>query len=333
MRIRLAKARIKAPSRKSNLPKSTQKQKAWQADQVNKSHFFHQKLHEWGLLDVQDAIDQVSGDELTWHTLEERTTLGISENAWNKVIHQGIKPVTVFAHPSVLMSLARSIGYYRMLAMVSQKSTPHAGVGTASFEVGNRLPTSEKAFKIARQLNLIICQLIETDEAIDPREFNLWRGMAAGSQAQGSWQNRKGNIGEELVRSMVRRRIEERRLADETGEEAIHFVLIDGRKIVFASDPDIAVYHKDLPVVAIEIKGGIDTAGVHERYGAIGKSFEKPRRANPECTTVLIIQSVSLTGTARESIDHNQNIGIWFTLEDILADTAKREEFLGLLGI
>jgi hypothetical protein len=315
------------------LSSSPQKQKAWQADQVNKSHFFHQKLHEWGLLDVQDAIDQVSGEELAWHTPEERAALGISESAWNKIIHQGIKPVKVFAHPGVLMSLSRSVGYYRMLSMVSQKSTPHAGVGTASYETGHRLPTIETAFNIAAQLNLIICQLIETDESIDPREFDLWRGMAAGSQAQGSWQNRKGNIGEELVRSIVRRRIEEKGLAHETGEEVFNINLLDGRMIVFASDPDIAIYANNQPIVAIEIKGGIDTAGVHERYGAIGKSFEKPKRANPACVTILVIQSVSLTGTAEESIEDNQSIDYWFTLEDLLANAAKREEFLGLLKI
>jgi hypothetical protein len=329
----LAKASITTTSRKDNLPKSPQKQKAWQADQVNKSHFFHQKLHEWGLLDVQDAIDQVSGDELAWHTPQERAALGISENAWNKIIHQGIKPVKVFAHPTVLTSLSRSVSYYRMLSMVSQKSTPHAGVGTAPYETGRRLPALEKALDIATQLNLIICQLIETDETVDPREFDLWRGMAAGSQAQGSWQNRKGDVGEELVRSIVRRRIGERELAEEIIEEANRLILRDGRTVVFASDPDIALYKNGLPVVAIEIKGGIDTAGVHERYGAIGKSFEKPKRANPNCATILIIQSVSLTEAARESIDGNTSIDYWFTLEDLLTDSAKREGFLRLLGI
>ena len=85
--------------------------------------------------------------------------------------------------------------------------------------------------------------------------------------------------------------------------------------------------------IAIEIKGGIDTAGVHERYGAIGKSFEKPKRHNPNCTTILIIQEVSLTQTAREAISNNSDIAYWFTLEDILASSTHREEFLQLLGM
>ncbi len=311
----------------------TEKQKAWQADQFAKSHFFHQKLHEWGLLEVQDGIERVKGDELTWNSPDERAELGISESAWNKIIHQGMRPVRVFAHPSVLTSLARSVGYYRMLSMVSQTSTPNAGADTKPYEVGARLPTRDRALIIARQLNVIISQLIETDETIDFREFDMWRGMAAGSQAQGSWQNRKGDIGEEGVGSIVKLRLVEKDLLADELERTVVFPLKDGRTIKFASDPDIACYRAELIEVAIEIKGGIDTAGVHERYGAIGKSFEKPKKTNPNCTTVLIIQDVSLTATARDLLNNNSDIDHWFTLEDILADDIKREEFLTLLGI
>ncbi len=311
----------------------SEKQKVWQEDQLAKSHFFHQKLHEWGLLEVQDEIEQVKGDELTWNSPAEREGLGISEGAWNKIIHQGMKPVRVFAHPSVLTNLARGVSYYRMLSMVSQKSTPHAGADTKPYEVGERVPSQDKASIIARQLNTIISQLIETDETVDSREFDIWRGMAAGSQAQGSWQNKKGNIGEEGVGSIVKHRLVEKDLLADELERTVVFPLKDGRTIKFASDPDIACYRGDLIEVAVEIKGGIDTAGVHERYGAIGKSFEKPKKANPKCRTVLIIQDVSLTMTARDSLNNNFDIDNWFTLEDILADEVRREEFLTLLGI
>jgi hypothetical protein len=44
---------------------------------------------------------------------------------------------------------------------------------------------------IARYLNQIISRLIELDDQIDAQEFDLWRGMAAGSQVQSSWQNNR----------------------------------------------------------------------------------------------------------------------------------------------
>ncbi|MFP4396313.1 MAG: hypothetical protein ACLFTI_13735, partial [Anaerolineales bacterium] len=73
--------------------------------QVTKSEFFHQKLHEYGLLEIAYAIESVKGEELAW----DREALAISQTAWNKIIHRGIKPVRVFAHPWVLINVDRSV--------------------------------------------------------------------------------------------------------------------------------------------------------------------------------------------------------------------------------
>lgn len=70
---------------------------AWTLDQLTKSEFFHQKLHEWGLLEIAQQIEQVKGEDLNW----DLEALRISEAAWRKVIHRGIKPVIVFAHPQL----------------------------------------------------------------------------------------------------------------------------------------------------------------------------------------------------------------------------------------
>jgi hypothetical protein len=40
-------------------------------------------------------------------------------------------------------------------------------------------------------LNEIISGMIELDDQIHARKFDLWRGMAAGSQVQLSWQNNR----------------------------------------------------------------------------------------------------------------------------------------------
>jgi hypothetical protein len=61
--------------------------KAWYIDQLAKSEFFHQKLHEWKLVEIAEQLEAIQGENLTW----ARLALGISENAWNKVIHRGIK--------------------------------------------------------------------------------------------------------------------------------------------------------------------------------------------------------------------------------------------------
>lgn len=220
---------------------TTSKKRSWSTDQLAKSEFFHQKLHKWELLEVADQIDRIKGEVLHW----DRTKLEIPESAWNKIIHRGIKPVTVFAHPDVLSSLSHSVSYYRMLAMVSQKSMNQVGLYTVNYEVG-RLPKIEIAEALAKHLNKIISMLIEADETIDAREFDLWRGMAAGSQAQGSWQNTKGRKIEIVIQGIIRRRLRESGLVADDADEKPRLSLSDGRTVVFADEPDIGFYEQGI---------------------------------------------------------------------------------------
>jgi len=311
---------------------SFERREAWLLDQLAKSEFFHQKLHEWGMLETAEQIEQIKGETLPWN-LEE---LGISETAWNKIIHRGIKPVIIFSHPQVLMSLTRAVSYYRMLAMVSQKSMQQIGLSGNRYEQGKAFPNEQVAREIAQHLNKIISHLVETDEQINLREFDLWRGMAAGSQAQGSWQNAKGSRVEILIKAMLQMRLREANwIADEASDadEAI-IQLKDGRRIVFASDPDVAVYRKDKILVAIEIKGGIDTAGVLERFGATLKSLIRAKESNQEAITILIVPGVSVTPTAREALNANQNlVNYWLILEEVIEQEEKKEELFRLLDI
>lgn len=311
---------------------SSDKREAWLLDQLSKSEFFHQKLHEWGMLETANLIEQVKGETLTW----DCNDLGISKTAWNKVIHRGIKPVIVFAHPQILMSIFSAVGYYRMLAMVSQKSMQQVGLPSNRYEQGKAFPNEQIAWDMTQHLNKIISHLVETDEQIDAREFDLWRGMAAGSQAQGSWQNAKGSKVEILIKAMVQLKLREGNWIDneasDTDETAIQ--LKDGRRIVFASEPDIGIYRDKRIIAAVEIKGGIDTAAVLERFGATLKSLIRAKEANPESITILILPGVSVTPRARESLNANRNVvNYWLILEEVINQEDQKEELFRLLGI
>ncbi len=302
---------------------------AWALDQLAKSEFFHQRLHEWGMLEVACQIEKVAGETLAWGLSE----LGITQKAWDRVIHRGIKPVVVFAHPQVLISVPRAVGYYRMLAMVSQKSMNRVGLPTTRYEMRATPKDEQTALAIARRLNDIISHLVEADEQIDGREFDLWRGMAAGSQAQGSWQNTKGSKTEVIIKGILQRRLREKKWV--TGETVggSRMRLKDGRKAVFADEPDVGVYRGERIIAAIEIKGGIDTAGVLERVGAAIKSLSRVKEDNPKSTTVLILSGVSITSQARSDLQTNQRaVNHWFTIEDILENEEKRERLFGLLA-
>jgi hypothetical protein len=65
--------------------------------------------------------------------------------------------------------------------------------------------------------------------------------------------------------------------------------LKDGRTLTMGSEPDIAVYKDGKIQVAIEIKGGIDTAGALEWFGAALKSLNRAKQENPESVTVLVV--------------------------------------------
>lgn len=303
---------------------------AWAIDQLAKSEFFHQKLHEWGMLEVANRIDQVKGEDLAWDV----NRLGISPKAWARVIHRGLKPVKVFSHPDVLRSIPRSVAYYRMLAMVSQKSMGRVGLATANQEMSESALAEAYAAALARHLNRIISNLVEADETIDPREFDLWRGMAAGSQAQGSWNNTKGDRIEVVIQGILQRRIRETGLAVAESADKSQIKLRDGRMAIFADEPDFALYSDDRTVAAVEIKGGIDNAGVLERVGAAIKSLGRARRENQDAITVLVIQGVSMSPRAYEDLVGNREaVNHWFLVEDILDNDAIRDEFFELLRL
>lgn len=302
--------------------------KAWYIDQLAKSELFHKKLHEWKLIEVAEQIEQVKGEKLTW----DKLVLGISETAWNKVIHNGIKPIIVFAHPDILQQINGSTAYYRMLAMVSQKSMNQISGSLVAYENGSRKPDNETALFVASHLNQIISHLIEADEKINVREFDIWRGMAAGSQAQGSWQNAKGNQAEVLIRGMIEKQVKEQGLVQEITESAI--LLKDRRLFAFSSEPDLAVFNENTLQIAVEVKGGIDTAAVLERVGAAIKSLKRANEENPSSITILIMQEVAFSAKAQKDIELSKEaINYLFMLEKLLDNEAERARFFKLLGI
>lgn len=305
---------------------------SWTIDQITKSQFFHQKLHEWGLLEIAYELENIKGEDIEWNLKD----LDIKNEAWNRVIHRGIKPIRVFAHPEVLKQNSKRVGYYRMLAMVSQKSMTRVGLGINQYEEVHNLLDDNVALEISKHLNKIVSVLIEHDEKIDAREFDLWRGMAAGSQAQGSWQNTKGDKAELVVKESVEMRVREKQLIS---EEILHgkgkvLKLKDGRQLMLGSEPDIGLYKDNLIQIAVEIKGGIDPAGVLERFGAALKSLRRSKQENPNSLTILVMQSVSLTSKAEEEIEKGKGIiDHFFTIENVISNEDVRNRLFKILKI
>jgi hypothetical protein len=263
--------------------------------------------------------------------------LGISKEAWGRVIHSGIKPVRVFAHPKILVEEPKRVSYYRMLSMVSQKSMTKVSLPTVDYEAGRKRLNYREALKIARHLNRIISELIieEEEREVNPRELDLWRGMAAGTQAQGTWQNEKGFEAARMVGDILRKRILETNLGKSGDKRSNEWLLNDGRRLIFGSEPDIGIYDSHGSIlVAVEVKGGIDTAGVLERLGAALKSLGRAKRENPKAITVLILPKTAITGTFLREIEKLKNeINHYFILDELINNLEKQKEFFKVLGV
>jgi hypothetical protein len=162
--------------------------------------------------------------------------------------------------------------------------------------------------------------------------------MAAGAQAQGSWQNTKGNEAEIIIKGMMQRRLREKDLIindpSDADERYLRIKLTDNRLVIFGDEPDIAFFDESEVLIAIEVKGGIDKAGVLERIGAAIKSLSRAKEENHKATTILLIQGVSVTGQAIHDLKTNQaTVNHWFTVEEILDDEQRRELLFNLLNI
>lgn len=86
--------------------------------------------------------------------------------------------------------------------------------------------------------------------------------------------------------------------------------------------------------MAIEVKGGIDTAAILERVGAAIKSLSRAKEENPAAHTVLLMPEVSFTQQASLDLLNNQNaVNYWFTVEAMLNNPATQQNVFHLLGI
>jgi len=299
---------------------------AWFLDQISKSAFFHQKLHAWEMIAIVARLDAAPTLDWDW-TLPP---LNIEKRAWDKVIHHpDVTPVRVFAHPQALQTIPGALRYYRMLAMVSQKSMQRLGLPVSSLEERGAVISEEKAVPLARHLNTIISSLILQDEIWHPEELWLWRGMAAGAQAQGSWQNAKGSRIEHVIRKRL-----EHYLKTRGAEKINEGWQIKKLSIKFSSEPDIAVYKGEEIIAAAEIKGGIDSAGVLERIGAAVKSLQRIKDEFPAAITLLVLTSSSMTPQASEDLlRQRSSVNKWYLLEDLLQNEEIWQEFLEFLQI
>jgi len=113
-------------------------------------------------------------------------------------------------------------------------------------------------------------------------------------------------------------------------EELKGFKLRNNKTILFSSDPDVELVNSDGTTLAvIEIKGGRDTAGALERYGAAKKSFEDAQSYNPNVVTVFLANCI--TKSVESKILEDKTFSKYYDLSTFLTNDDNKMNFFNFV--
>lgn len=286
-----------------------------------------QRRHD---LRAVQAVESFDG-ALVWN----RGHLLIDEDTWEYVEAQHYQPHLVFCHPEVLLQDRVTALYYRGLCGLSVKITKRYVGAIENLEAGKKGAKLDatKALKMARTYNAFICSIINGTE-----DWTLENGRRTiiatlGITLDGAMRNKIGAVAEERLRAMIVGELLDRGLIvspsvtkDELFTEMPRrYQLANGIEMVFSSEPDVSFSRDETVLAVIEIKGGVDAAGVLERYGAAKKSFEHSRRENPRCRNFYCVAVQTAEGDSR--IADDSLVEHTFNIIDILENSEAKATF------
>lgn len=282
---------------------------------------------------------------------DDRLSFGIDPEAWERIEEKKINPLLIFCHPRVLSEQPRLLVYYRTVALLSQKGFAGLVRGNlAKIESGGveRLD-AEWLERAVVAVNSVLSAIVKTAADIEERDLPGFQFASAGFTNQGSWNNEIGAEGERAVKTILvnhlRNEIVQLVWRDGSStpySEEMHPTLIDriqevkvarlkdGYHLLFSSEPDVSLRDpKDIPLVAMEVKAGFDSAGALERLGAGMKSFENDRNINPRVKTVYVVRC--LTPEVQRRISQGNLADHTFGLAELLVDSRTQQTFSNLI--
>lgn len=314
-----------------------------------RSTFFVRKIRESRLANVITEVEKLSkvAGSFSW---DERASIGIEEDAWRRVVAKQLNPLSIFCHPRVLTEQPPLLLYYRTVALLSQKGLGLlVGGNVAAVESGryDRLDP-EWTQQVVVAINSIVSVVVQTAADIKAGDLAGYQFAAVGATIQGSWNNAIGKQGEIAIKTILVNRLQDRivqivwrdgsslEYSPERHAELID--RLDGVRVVrmknrfhllFSSEPDVSLRDpKDVPLLAIEVKAGFDSAGALERLGAAMKSFENDRNINPEVKTVYVVRC--MTPELQTRIAHGNPFDYTFGLADLLSNERSQATFANL---
>jgi len=317
-----------------------------------RSQFFARKLHQLSFLCVVEEVRKLLPlkDSFKW---DQKSSLGIDGEVFDRVVRHGIQPLLFFVHPRVLSEQPSLLLYYRCVAMVPQKGlTRIAGVGAQRIETGKATKVDKGLLQrvvitLNKLLSLLARSFLETED-LKGEHLQAFLYAQAGSQIQGSWNNAIGEQGETAVKEILVRELQPHlrqivwkddsstdsgnarsgELFERLGEIKV-LRLARGYHCVFGSEPDVSLRDpEDAPLLSVEVKAGSDPAGALERYGAAKKSFDHEQGLNPALKKVYV--AACLTEEVHRRLDQENPFSHTFLLAELLAERDTQRRFANL---
>lgn len=261
-------------------------------------------------------------EDINWQIDE----LCIDEEAWNKITDKMIDPKYAFCHPDILLYNPKTSIYYRGSCTLSIKSTKDYVGAIENLEKGNIRARfdKEKALKMAQTYNKFISFIIRNTDNWTLGDSGRSVIATMGITLDGTYRNKVGQLAEDRIRNLIVQRLSEKKLIERIISED-EYVLAKDILMRFAPEPDVSFIHGGTLLAVVEIKGGIDTAGALERYGAAKKSFEEAVKQNSHCDTYYLSAAITTTLTDRVNVDRLVNQ--MYNLVDILSDSNIESKF------
>lgn len=308
---------------------------------------FCQRLEELKKSILQEALLETL-EKANISKIDEELSQSVSNEDLKTLATNGLRGEIVFPVPYLLKLNPKLLSYYRLLLGLPQKSF-YSGERGLGFGIFKNMETKGTLSKEQEEALEDLCAALIHSASLllqsikqSPISQQLFRDLTLltlGAQLRGGRNNDLGIAATRMIFDMIKK-IVTKSIIKET-ENSITVKNAAGRLITiqFASDPDIIILEtfesgKVVNRIAIEIKGGTDSANAHNRLGEAEKSHQKAKNDGfIECWTLIGAQ-VDLKMAKKESPTTNK----FYYIQDLVDNESQQykdfvESIMSLVGI
>ncbi len=255
-------------------------------------------------LQLQPALGEAVS-EVGVATIDEELRELVPSDSLNHLASLGLRGERVFPVPVILEHAPPLIGYYRMLLGLSKKEFGDKG----KLGYGPWLNAEERGEISPRLLPYLsqlceafitpLVELVQAMDTFDARDLSDLTLLTLGPTLQGGRNNVIGSRASRAVFEALRSLVADWIVFD--SERLVRVETPGGQKfaLIEGSDPDVrldltSASGEEIPVIAIEIKGGEDARNAHNRAGEAEKSHLKAKIAGYRHRwTIMVMQEVN----------------------------------------